>query len=101
MTSLIGAANDDDQDADAADGAGPHEHGPTAVAVDEVDTEEGANGHDGGLEGVHQELLLVGNDTGCLRHQRHIIRSWRQIDLPEESDAEDKERPVARALAVE
>ena len=101
VAGLLGTADDDDEDADAADGAGPHQHGATAVAVDEVDAEESADSHDWGLKGVHQELLLVGDDTGCLCHQGHIVTGWWEIDLPEEADAEDEEGPVAGTLAVE
>ena len=101
MASLVGTANDDEEYADTADGAGTHKHGPAAVAVDEVDAEEGADGHDGGLEGVHQELLLVGDDAGRSCHQWHVVTCWREVNLPEEADAEDEERPVPGPLAVE
>ena len=77
MAGLVGATDDDEQDADTTDGAGAHKHGAATVAVDEVDAQEGANCHDGGLEGVHQQLLLVGDDAGRLGHERHVVAGWR------------------------
>jgi len=127
MGGLQGRADDDHEDAEGADGRGAHEHGTAAGFVEEADAEDGAEHHDGGLEGVHQELLFCGGYAGVLKgrtslvcenvgrwakmrksrrrtyfcHQRHIVGSGRQVQLAEEADAHDEEEAVASGPRAE
>ena len=98
---LLRGAGDDHQDAEGANGGGAHEHGPAAGFVVEADAEQCADRHYGRLERVHEELLLGGGHAGAFGHERHVVGCGWEVDLPEETDAEDEEGAVARGARIE